>query len=295
MMDLHLDEVDIIKLKEKEISVIFSALPANIAEKFERKAAANGIAIFSNACAHRMNQLVPILIPEINYEHIQLVNKQRAKLSQDGFIVTNANCTTTGLCLSLAPLEILDIDEIVVSSYQALSGAGIPGHSALEMGANCIPFISGEEEKMILETNKIFGKQQNGSIISAQWNIYPHCVRVPTPVGHLLSVHVKVKKETELSTIVDLFQNYMPHYNITNLPTAPLSPILLLDEAKRPQPRLDAGAGTPSRASGMAITVGRLNSVKSIIRFVTLSNNLIRGAAGGSILNAELAFQEDLL
>ena len=295
ILRMPLDAMDIETLRKREIAVVFSALPADIANSFEIQAANAGLAVFSNASAHRMDADVPILIPEINADHLQLVELQKKRFTNGGFIVTNANCTTTGLVLALAPLLDLDLYEIVIASYQALSGAGYPGYSAMEMSANCIPYIAGEEKKVEIEVEKIFGKIYKNTIQPVDWNIAAHCVRVPTIVGHLISVHAIGERELPHSAIEYRFQNFKPGKSVLGLPTAPVQPILLLNEPDRPQPRLDVNAGEPARARGMAISVGRLTVLGPIIRFITLSHNLIRGAAGGSILNAELALREGLL
>ena len=296
ILRMPLDAMDIDTLRKREIAVVFSALPADIANSFENQAANAGLAIFSNASAHRMDPDVPILIPEINADHLQLVKIQKKRFAKGGFIVTNANCTTTGLCLAVAPLLDLEVYELVVASYQALSGAGYPGYSAMEMSANCIPYIAGEEKKVEIEVEKIFGKLYKNTIIQpVDWNIFPHCVRVPSIVGHLISVHVVGERELPYSAIEYRFKNFKPCKKALGLPSSPYQPIIFLEEANRPQPRLDVDAGEPARARGMAVSVGRLTVLGPVIRFFTLSHNLVRGAAGGSVLNAELAFREGLL
>jgi len=183
----------------------------------------------------------------------------------------------------------------VIASYQALSGAGYPGYSAMEMTANCIPYIAGEEKKVEIEVSKIFGKLNDREIQPAQWHIFPHCVRVPSIVGHLISVHAVIEQKSSEEQVKSLFNDYKQREQILGLPMAPNQPVLFFDEPSRPQPRLDVNAGEPKRAQGMAISVGRLTVSWPVVRFITLSHNLIRGAAGGSILNAELAIREGLL
>jgi len=294
-LHMPLQSMEIDTLKQNDVSVLFSALPSDTAGAFETEAADAGVAVFSNAASHRMDADVPILIPEINADHLKLVEHQKTKKLNGGFIVTNANCTTTGLVMALDPIVDMGFKELVIASYQALSGAGYPGYAVMEMSANCIPYIAGEEKKVEIEVAKIFGKRINGEIAPVEWNIFPHCVRVPTIVGHLISVHVVLEKDTELDIIEKRFKQYLPGENVLGLHTAPIRPIYFLDEVNRPQPRLDVNLGEPARAQGMAISVGRLTVQGPIIRFITLSHNLIRGAAGGSIINAELAVREGLL
>ena len=295
ILNMSLSGMCIDGLKQEGISIVFSALPADIAKPFESAAAEAGLGVFSNASAHRMDKSVPILIPEVNSEHLALIKTQSWNGSSGGFIVTNANCTTTGLCVALAPISDLGIEELIVSSYQALSGAGYPGHAALEMSANCIPHIPKEEEKVRIETKKIFGTFARDGIKPSNWAVFPHCVRVSTPVGHLISVHAKIAKRADVKTIAERFRKFKPPNRISQLPSSPYQAVLLRDEPDRPQPRLDSAAGEPERARGMAVSVGRLSVSGKIIRFVALSHNLIRGAAGGSILNAELLYREGWL
>jgi aspartate-semialdehyde dehydrogenase len=291
--DLLFDPVDVDVLVSKGVKVVFSALPADIAKEVESEAAGRGIKVFSNAGAHRMDREVPILIPEINHQHIELARIQKEK--NNGFIVTNANCTTTGLTMAIAPLLSLGIKKLIVSSYQAISGAGYPGHAALDISANVIPFIQNEEPKVLRECRKIFGVVDDNAIKPVEWEIHAHCVRVPTIVGHLISVHIEVEEKPTLEAVTDLIRDFAQPDAVAGLPTAPDVPVLLTTDPRRPQPRFDSDAGTPERARGMAVFNGRLEVEPGIVRLVTLSNNLVRGAAGGSILNAELAFRENLL
>ncbi len=291
--DLTFDPMRMDHLQKRGIQILFSALPADIAVNVEMEAAKKGMYVFSNASAYRMDPQVPILIPEINTDHLRLVDQQRK--NHPGFIITNANCTTTGLALALAPIRDLEIEELVMSSYQAISGSGYPGHSALDMLNNVLPYIRNEEPKMRQECLKIFGDLKNKSIFPKEWNIFSHCIRVPTDIGHMISLHIRLKRPVSQPDIESSFRKYRTSLIDKALPTAPEKPVLLTEDPLRPQPRLDVNAGTPERARGMAVVVGRLSVEKNIVRFVTLSNNLIRGAAGGSVLNAELAFREKYL
>ena len=289
--ELVFDPIDVDVLVSKNVQVAFSGLPADVAKEVEKEAAKRGINVFSNAGAYRMEPDVPILIPEINHPHLELVKKQ----DTDGFIVTNANCTTTGLTMSLLPLLPFGIQKMVVASYQAISGAGYPGLSAMDILGNVIPYISNEEPKLRREAKKICGTIENGAIVPTDWEVHAHCVRVQTVIGHLISVHLELEKETSLDVVKQAIMSYKAPEHVAGLPTAPETPIYFMEELDRPQPRYDVMLGTPKRAQGMAIAIGRPEVEKNIVRYVTISNNLVRGAAGGSVLNAELAFRKDLL
>jgi aspartate-semialdehyde dehydrogenase len=287
------DPLDVDVLVTKGVKVAFSALPADVASSVEKAAAAKGIKIFSNAGSFRMDPDVPILIPEINHPHLELVQVQLKK--HPGYIVCNANCTTTGLTLALAPLLPLNIERLIVASYQAVSGAGYPGVPYMDIAANVIPFISNEEPKVRREVAKIFGQVQDGTICPRDWHIFAHCVRVGSVVGHLISVHVEVRKATDYDRVAQLIKDYQVPDEVAGSPTAPLKPIYFMTDPLRPQPRYDVELGEPERTRGMAIAIGRLEVCGNVIRFVTLSNNLVRGAAGGSVLNAELAYRQGYL
>ena len=290
---LEFDPIDVAILKNKKVDIVFSALPADVAQTIEKEAAKNGINVFSNASAYRMDSQVPILIPEVNHEHIDLIKAQ--KKETPGFIITNANCTTTGLAMALAPIQPLGIKKLIMASYQAISGAGYPGLPTMDILTNVIPYIGGEEPKVLAECAKIFGKCDSDVIKDADWEIHAHCVRVQTIVGHLISVHLELEKEVKYEEVLNLIKSYKAPEKVAGLPTAPVEPVLYTDVPTRPQPMLDINAGDPQRAAGMAVTIGRLEVKGNIVRFLTLSNNLVRGAAGGSILNAELAYQEKLI
>jgi len=281
---------DLELFRRKDVKIVFSALPPDVAEEQEKILVDNVFAVFSNSSAYRYNDDVPILIPEVNSKHIRLINTQRK--TGNGLIITNANCSTTGLAIALKPLLKFNIRNVFVSTYQALSGAGYPGVSALSVNNNIIPFINGEEEKIEFETNRILGKFQNNKIVYNNINIVSSCARVPIRDGHLESVVVKFEKEIELSSIKSAFNNFI---RIKGLPTSPEKPIILRDEIDRPQPWKDANAGQTNRARGMSVTVGRLKKQDQWIRFWLVVHNTIRGAAGNSILNAEYALKNGYL
>ncbi len=291
--DLIFDPMDIDILVSKKIQIVFSALPTGVAGDIEIKAARKGLKVFSNAGAHRMDTDVPILIPEINHPQIELLRVQQKKTA--GFIVCNANCTTTGLAMALLPLVHLNIQRMIVASYQAVSGAGYPGLPVMDISNNVIPYISNEEPKVCREAGKIFGHVEGDTIKPRQWEVFAHCVRVPTIVGHLISIHLELEDSVNDEYIASLMRDYKPPAKVAGLPTAPEKPVLFTTLRDRPQPRYDVDLGTPDRTKGMAVLNGRLEVDKNIVRFVTLSNNLVRGAAGGSVLNAELACRQKIL
>ena len=291
--DMMFDTLDVENLINKDIAVAFSALPAGTAINIEKDAAKAGIKVFSNASSYRMDPQVPILIPEINHAQLDIVKLQQNETK--GFIVTNANCTTTGLTMALLPLLGLKIKRLIVASYQAISGAGYPGLSFLDITNNVIPYIGGEEPKLVAEAKKICGHFNGSEILPQDWEIHAHCIRVQTVIGHLISVHMELEEETTHEKIEGLIKNYKSPIEVAGLPTAPLKPVIYTEKVDRPQPKYDVDEGAPERAKGMAVVIGRLAVDKNIVRFVTLSNNLVRGAAGGSVLNAELAYRRQLL
>lgn len=289
--DMVFNPIEVDVLVDKKIELAFSALPADVAKDVEKAAAKRGIKIFSNAGAFRMEKDVPILIPEINHAHLDIVNRQ----GTSGFIVTNANCTTTGLTMALLPILPFGVRKMVVASYQAISGAGYPGLPALDILGNVIPYINNEEPKLRRETTKICGTFEDGVIVPADWEVYAHCIRVQTTIGHLISAHIELDTQPSREEVKRAILNYTSPPEVAGLPTAPQQAILFSEEADRPQPRYDVLLGTPERTRGMAIKIGRLEVERNIVRFVTLSNNLVRGAAGGSVLNAELAYRKGIL
>lgn len=281
---------DIKLLKEDNIKVIFCALPSNIALKIEKILLENGFAVFSNSKANRYKKNVPILIPEVNSSHINLIKSQNSK--NKGFIITNANCSTTGLAIALKPLEKFKIKNVFVSTYQAISGAGYPGVASLNINSNVIPFIDGEEEKIVTETKKILGKFNGKKVTNNDIDIVSSCARVPVRDGHLESVIVEFKREVDLNLVKKAFRK---NISIKNLPTSPKKSIIFTEGIDRPQPWKDSHAGLPSRAKGMSVTVGRLKKQGRWIRFWLVVHNTIRGAAGNSILNAEFALKNGFL
>lgn len=288
----NIEKIEIKKFKSEGVELIFSALPSEIAQNVEMDLASNGLNVFSNASANRMVQDVPLLIADINPEHLALVESQRQ--SRPGYIVTNPNCSVTGLATGLKPLDNeFGVKSVVVSTYQALSGAGYPGVPSLDISGNIVPYIHNEEEKVQEECGKILGKLSDGKIKESSFDVIASCTRVPVRDGHLESVLVELKNDAKIEEIKRSFDNYEGMDG--SLPTAPQKPIILTEEENRPQPILDVYNGSPERARGMAITVGRIKKFGDKLRFFLLVHNTIRGAAGCSIMNAELAKNEGYL
>jgi len=265
----------------KDVDVVFSALPAEIADKTEEDFAKSGYMVMSNASAHRMDPDVPLLNPEINFHHIDLIDEQRRRRKWSGAIVTNPNCSTAVLTLPLKPIyDEFGINKVVVSTMQALSGAGYPGVASLDIVDNVIPFIGKEEEKMQTETLKILGSP----IEPADFKISASCHRVPTLDGHMEAVFVELKREADPESVIAAMENFVGEPQKLKLPTAPAKPLVVRREEDRPQTRLDRMEG-----GGMSVVVGRVRKdpVFRGVKFVALGHNTIRGAAGCGILNAE--------
>ena len=270
-----------------DIDLAFSALTADVAGDVEVTWARAGVPVFSNARNHRMDPDVPLVIPEVNPDHLGLIASQsKARgFPASGFLVTNANCSATFLAMALAPLHrTFGVDMVSVVTMQAISGAGYPGLSALDISGNVIPFISGEEEKLESETQKILGAERNGAINPAAFRVSAQVHRVPVIDGHLESVSVKLRDAANLDDIREALQSFSGAPQSEGLPSAPDRPIVVLDEPDRPQPKLDV-----DRENGMALLVGGLRPCNVLdYKMTVLGHNTVRGAAGGSVLNAEL-------
>jgi aspartate-semialdehyde dehydrogenase len=270
--------------------VVFSALDAKAADALEAQFAAAGHVVLSNAKTFRMDPLVPLLIPEINAEHLTLLAEQRQHKGWSGAIVTNPNCATIVLALALAPMVQFGIRRLLVTTMQAVSGAGYPGVASLDILGNIVPFIGGgEEEKVETETNKILGsdggRKPLGAVISAQVN------RVPVIDGHSMTVSVELESRPSPQAVIDALRGFRGLPQDLNLPSAPNPPIVVMAENNRPQPRLDVDLG-----NGMAVSVGRVRACPVLThKFVALGHNTIRGAAGASVLNAELMHKQGQL
>src|SRR5262245_40296572 len=265
---------------------VFSSLPGDIAKDAEENFARAGYPVISNSSSHRMAPDVPLLIPEVNPEHLGLIEVQRRHRRFDlGFIVTIPNCSAIALVLALAPLHAkFEITSCVVTTMQALSGAGYPGVASLDATDNVIPFIGGEDEKVEAETLKLLGRFKDDSIQNATMTVSAQCNRVNVTDGHMASTRVKFKRAASLEEVRAALASFVSVPQELNLHTAPNRPVVVRDEVDRPQPRLDRDAG-----SGMSVTVGRIMPVPVFdYRFVALGHNTVRGAAGAAVLNAEL-------
>ena len=295
--EMKLEKLDVEDAARRKIKLAFGAIPADLARKVEADAAAAGIDVFSNASAYRMDELTPILIPEINYNHIRIAELQKKRRGTKGFIVTNANCSVTGLSIALKPLvDKYQFKKVFVSTYQAISGAGYPGVPSLDINANCLPYIKNEEEKMNREGRKILGTFDGEKIVPMNLDIWANCVRVTSRDGHLEAVSIELDDEIpSVDDIANTFSTFSGKPQKLKLPTAPDRPIILRSEENRPQPILDAMAGMPLRTRGMAVSVGRIRLDGNVLRFFCLVHNTIRGSAGGSILNAECAIHEGMI
>ncbi|MDM7935268.1 MAG: aspartate-semialdehyde dehydrogenase [Methanothrix sp.] len=270
---------------EVEADVVFSALPADEARRVEPEFAAAGFAVASNASAYRMVEDVPLLIPECNAEHIDLIRVQRERRGWDGYLTTNPNCTTVMFTLPLKPLMRFGIESVQVASMQAVSGAGYEGVPSMAILGNIIPYIAGEEEKVETEPQKILGTFDGERVVNAEFTVSASCHRVPVMDGHTEAVWVKMRDDPTPAEVKKAMEQFDP--GLEDLPTSPERALIVKEEVDRPQPRLDR-----NRGRGMAVSVGR---IRSGIRFVCMGHNTVRGAAGASILNAELLVKKGLL
>ena len=248
---------------------MFSALPADIAGEVEKNCANAGIGVCSNASSHRMEPEVPLVIAEVNPDHLALIDVQRDR-GTDGFIVTNPNCSTIMLVMSLSPLARLGFSDVRVATMQAISGAGFQGIPAMGIFDNVVPYIGSEEEKMETESLKIMGSLDGDHVRPAPFRVSASCNRVPVIDGHTMAVWVDVKESVEKAR--SAFRGYVPPFR--DLPTQPDHSLLYLDDNDRPQPRLDR-----MRGNGMTVSVGRL---REGLRYIAMGHNTIRGAAGAS-------------
>jgi aspartate-semialdehyde dehydrogenase len=267
-----------------ECDLVLSGLDARVARDIEAEFVRAGHAVVSNSSAFRMDEDVPLLVPEVNAGHLSLLERQRARTG-GGFVVTNPNCSVTGLAVALAPLHrAFGVRRAFVATMQALSGAGLEGPRGLEALDNVIPYIAGEEEKMERELGKILGGVEAGRALPAPLTLAAHCHRVPTLDGHLEAVSVELERRASPEQAAEAMRAFRGDTEGRGLPSAPDAPIVVRDEPDRPQTRLDRDTG-----GGMAVVVGRLRPCPvTTLRFVVLSHNTVRGAAGGTLLNAEL-------
>ena len=275
--------------KAGNVDIVFSALPGDLAGPVETEFAAF-YPVFSKASAHRMEKDVPLIIPEVNPDHASLIPIQRRRRNWKGFISTDPNCCTIQLALSLKPLMTFGIKEVVVSTMQALSGAGYPGVPSLDIIDNVIPYIAKEEEKMESEPLKILGTFDGNVVRDADFQISATCNRVHVKDGHLESVFVKLDSGPTLEDVAETFASFKGEPQRLKLPSAPENPIVLRKEPNRPQPRYDRDTG-----KGMSVVVGRIRKDPIMtVKYMCLGHNTIRGAAGAGILGAELMVAKGL-
>ncbi|MDA3864341.1 MAG: aspartate-semialdehyde dehydrogenase [Deltaproteobacteria bacterium] len=281
---LPIVKTTVANIKKSGARIVFSALPSGVALNFEKELVEAGIAVFSNASAYRMDKNIPILIPEINSNHLNLIPKGTTPH------ITNSNCTTSGLALTLSALKPLGIKQVYLSTYQALSGAGYPGVASMDILGNVIPHIAGEEGKIREETLKILGDYKKGTITPASFEVMAQALRVAVKNGHLETVFVQVENRPKLPQIKNLFTNYQVDAAVASLPSTPKKTFYFFDNPERPQPVLDVHNG-----EGMGVSIGSLRIQNNTVAYKLLVNNVIRGAAGGSIQNAEYAFYKGLI
>jgi aspartate-semialdehyde dehydrogenase len=265
---------------------VFSALDSSVAGPAEEEFASAGYPVVSNSKNHRMAADVPLLIPEVNAAHLDAIPVQQKNRGYgSGFIVTNPNCSTAGLVLVLKPLaDAFGLEKVFVVTMQAISGAGYPGVASMDIQANVVPFISGEEEKMESEPQKLLGKWDGKRFIDAGLGLTAHCNRVPVLEGHTECVSLSLKKVASLSEVREALSNFEVDAALAALPSAIRHPVVVLNDEARPQPRRDVNAG-----NGMAAVVGRVRACPILdVKLTLLSHNLVRGAAGAALLNAEL-------
>jgi len=271
--------------------LMFSAMDASVATEIERAFAQAGHTIVSNSRNHRMEPDVPLLVPEANADHLAALAVQKAKRGWPGQIVTNPNCSTIVLTMALAPLRQFGIERVLVTTMQAISGAGYPGVASMDITANVVPYIGSEEEKMESETQKILGAFANGAFVDLPASVSAHCNRVPVVDGHMVAISVSLAKKPALDEVRAALAEFRGVPQEKKLPSAPERPVIVMDQNDRPQPRRDV-----ERENGMAVFVGRLRACPVLgYKMMALGHNTIRGAAGAAVLNAELMHVEGLL
>jgi len=271
--------------------LLFSAMDASVATDIERAFAQAGHVVVSNSRNHRMEADVPLLVPEINPDHLKLVPGQQRARGWKGQIVTNPNCSTVALTMGLGPLKQFGITKIICTTLQAISGAGYPGVASMDIMGNVIPFIGGEEEKMEQETQKILGEFRGDHVEPLAAVVSAHCNRVAVVDGHTVTVSVELSSKPSVADLRNAYDAFTALPQQRSLPSAPAKPVQYMEEQNRPQPRKDA-----ERERGMAAFVGRLRPCPVLdYKFVVLSHNTVRGAAGAAVLNAELMVSEGML
>ena len=271
--------------------LVFSATDASVATEIERAFALAGHTVVSNSRNHRMEKDVPLLVPEINADHLGIVREQRKLRGWTGQVVTNPNCSTIVLVMALAPLMKFGLRRVLVTTMQAISGAGYPGVASMDINANVIPYIGSEEEKMEQETQKILGAFTGASIEPLAARVSASCNRVPVVDGHMMSVSVEFEKKPSKDDILAALRSFRGVPQQKGLPSAPPCPVIYMTQNDRPQPRRDV-----ERENGMAVFVGRLRECPVLdFKFTALGHTTVRGAAGAAVLNAELMQAEGWL
>ena len=265
--------------------VIFAALDPAIAQELEPRFAEAGCAVITNSSAFRMAPDVPLVIPEVNPDHTRMIEQQSWRKNSGGFIVTNSNCSAMGLVLALAPIhKTFGVEKIFAVTMQAVSGAGYPGVASLDILGNVIPYIPKEEEKMVAETRKILGTMNGQGFADADFDMSAHCNRVAVEDGHLESVSISLRKKASAEQLIEAWSTFRALPQEKRFPSAPDQPVQYMTAPDRPQPRMDVEAN-----GGMSAMVGRLRPCSLLDwKFTVLSHNVIRGAAGAAVLNAEL-------
>ena len=271
---------------DNDVDIVFSSIPTELALKIEKDFAKDYV-VASNASAHRMKKNIPLVIPEVNPEYLDMIDAQQKENNWDGFIVTNPNCSTIALTLTLKPIvDNFNVNGIMVSTMQAISGAGYNGVPSMAILDNLVPYIGSEEEKMESETLHLLGSYDGDGVTPADFNLSASCHRVPVIDGHTEAVFINLDDDFEIEDVKDKMKSFKALPQELGLYSAPENPVIVKDESDRPQPRMDRNA-----SNGMAVTVGRLRKDQSFdnsFKYVLVGHNTIRGAAGASVLNAEL-------
>lgn len=271
--------------------LVFSAMDAGVATEIERSFAEAGHVVVSNSRNHRMEADVPLLVPEVNPGHLQILARQRKERGWKGQIVTNPNCSTIVMTMALGALKQFGIERVSVTTLQAVSGAGYPGVASMDIIANVVPYIGSEEEKMESETQKILGDYVDNELRPLPAKVSAQCNRVPVVDGHLCCISVELTKKAGVAALRSAFENFTSVPQQRSLPSAPSRPLIYMEQADRPQPRRDV-----ERENGMAVFIGRLRECPVFdYKFIACGHNTVRGAAGAAVLNAELMHSEGLL
>jgi aspartate-semialdehyde dehydrogenase len=271
--------------------LVFSATDASVATEIEQAFAQAGHIVVSNSRNHRMEPDVPLLIPEVNPDHLKIIPLQQRRRGWKGQIATNPNCSTIVLAMALAPFKRFGITKVIATTMQAISGAGYPGVASVDINGNVIPFIGSEEEKMQQETQKILGDFTGDAIRPLAAKVSAQCNRVPVTDGHMVATSVELERKPSAGEMIEALEKFRSVPQERKLPSAPAQPIFYMQDKDRPQPRRDV-----ERERGMAIFVGRLRECPVLdYKFIALGHNTIRGAAGAAVLNAELMYSEGLL